>query len=202
MDVFPEVLADPANQRQPAFRAALFALRAPTLDEHGAERLVAIYLASKQLDIRKRILHLLYDLTYPVLQAFFAQAWRKERYLDMKVQALRGLAPWIDEAEMARLLAGFRATLAKREQSTPYNYQEYELLRGACALPYLVERYGYACLVETLEQLERQYQAMPDAFKGHFSVDAAGEIVSLRTPGESSAMIRAFFDRAASGQPD
>ena len=75
----------------------------------------------------------------------------------------------------------------------PYNYQEYELLRGRNALPYLVERYGYACLRETLEQVDRQYDAMPEAFKGHFTVDDDGEVVTLREPGASSALIRQFF---------
>lgn len=194
MSEFPEVLRSVTGKRISAIRDALFALEPAQIDEQGAGYLVALYTSSKHLDVRKQVLRLLYDLDFQTLDEFFALAYRKERYLDMKVYALRGLARRSEEKQLQRLLEGFRQTLAKRQQSTPYNYQEYELLRGRNALPYLVERYGYACLRDTLEQVNRQYEAMPEAFKGHFTVDDNGTLVTLRDPGASSAMIRQFFD--------
>jgi len=193
MGEFPEVLRSVAGKRLADVREALFALEPAQVDEQGAGYLVALYTSSKQLDVRKQILRLLYDLDFQALDEFFAQAYRKERYLDMKVYALRGLARRAEEKQLQRLLEGFRQTLANRQQSTPYNYQEYELLRGRNALPYLLERYGYACLRDTLEQVNRQYDAMPEAFKGHFTVDDNGTLVTLREPGASSALIRQFF---------
>lgn len=193
MSELPEVLRSVTGRRLSDVRDALFALEPAQVDERAAEYLVALYTASKQLDVRRQILRLLYDCDFPALDEFFALAYRKERYLDMKVYALRGLARRSQEGTLQRLLEGFRQTLAKRQQSTPYNYQEYELLRGRNALPYLVERYGYACLRETLEQVNRQYDAMPDAFKGHFTVDDKGTLVTLREPGASSALIQQFF---------
>ena len=193
MSEFPEVLRSVAGKRLAEVREALFALEPAQVDEQGAGYLVALYTSSKQLDVRKQILRLLYDLDFQALDEFFAQAYRKERYLDMKVYALRGLARRAEEKQLQRLLEGFRQTLANRQQSTPYNYQEYELLRGRNALPYLLERYGYACLRDTLEQVNRQYDAMPEAFKGHFTVDDNGTLVTLREPGASSALIRQFF---------
>ncbi|MDQ7987426.1 hypothetical protein QYS36_21010 [Pseudomonas sp. G34] len=193
MSEFPEVLRSVAGKRLADVREALFALEPAQVDEQGAGYLVALYTSSKQLDVRKQILRLLYDLDFQALDEFFAQAYRKERYLDMKVYALRGLARRAEEKQLQRLLEGFRQTLANRQQSTPYNYQEYELLRGRNALPYLLERYGYACLRDTLEQVNRQYDAMPEAFKGHFTVDDNGTLVTLREPGASSALIRQFF---------
>ena len=193
MSEFPEVLRSVAGKRLADVREALFALQPAQVDEQGAGYLVALYTSSKQLDVRKQILRLLYDLDFQALDEFFAQAYRKERYLDMKVYALRGLARRAEEKQLQRLLEGFRQTLANRQQSTPYNYQEYELLRGRNALPYLLERYGYACLRDTLEQVNRQYDAMPEAFKGHFTVDDSGTLVTLREPGASSALIRQFF---------
>lgn len=193
MGEFPEVLRSVAGKRLADVREALFALEPAQVDEQGAGYLVALYTSSKQLDVRKQILRLLYDFDFQALDEFFAQAYRKERYLDMKVYALRGLARRAEEKQLQRLLEGFRQTLANRQQSTPYNYQEYELLRGRNALPYLLERYGYACLRDTLEQVNRQYDAMPEAFKGHFTVDDNGTLVTLREPGASSALIRQFF---------
>lgn len=193
MSEFPEVLRSVAGKRLADVREALFALEPAQVDEQGAGYLVALYTSSKQLDVRKQILRLLYDFDFQALDEFFAQAYRKERYLDMKVYALRGLARRAEEKQLQRLLEGFRQTLANRQQSTPYNYQEYELLRGRNALPYLLERYGYACLRDTLEQVNRQYDAMPEAFKGHFTVDDNGTLVTLREPGASSALIRQFF---------
>ena len=194
MNEFPEVLRSVTGKRISAVRDALFALEPAHIGEQGAGYLVALYTSSKQLDVRKQILRLLYDFDFPALDDFFALAYRKERYLDMKVYALRGLARRSEEGHLQRLLEGFRQTLTKRQQSTPYNYQEYELLRGRNALPYLVECYGYACLRDTLEQVNRQYEAMPEAFKGHFTVDDNGTVVTLREPGAGNALIRQFFD--------
>lgn len=191
---FPEVLRSVTSKRLSDVRAALFALQPAQIDEKGAGYLVALYTSSKQLDVRKQILRLLYDFDFQSLDDFFALAYRKERYLDMKVYALRGLALRSEEKQLQRLLEGFRHTLVKRQQATPYNYQEYELLRGRNALPYLVERYGYACLRDTLNQVNQQYEAMPAAFKGHFTVDEDGKLVTLRDPATSSALIRQFFD--------
>lgn len=56
-------------------------------------------------------------------------------------------------------------------------------------MPFLVEKFGYNCFKETLEQVNRQYDVMPEAFKGHFTTDEDGEIVALRLPSEINAMI-------------
>lgn len=111
----------------------------------------------------------------------------------MKIYALRGLSQFISEKDTEKLLQKFNLTLLKRQETTPYNYQEYELLRGQNSLPYLVEKYNYNCFKETLNQVNEQYNAMPDAFKEHFTIDKNGEFVSLRSPEESSKIIKDFF---------
>jgi hypothetical protein len=146
------------------------------------------------LDIRNKALRLLYDFDFPELKDFFDNAYKKERYLDMKIYALRGLSHFISEKEIEKLLLKFNLTLLKRQETTPYNYQEYELLRGENSLPYLAEKYNYNCFRETLNQVNEQYNAMPEAFKGHFTIDENGEFVSLRNPDESSQMIKDFFN--------
>lgn len=198
MNEFPELLsAEQINEKHKNFSPAIFSLNKEIINKNNFKHLTKIYYATKKLDIRLRILKLLYDFDFPELKDFFNDAYRKERYLDLKICALRGLSQFIMEKEIALLLQKFNQTLAKRQESTPYNYQEYELLRGQNALPYLVKRYNYDCFRKTYEQLENQYHAMPDAFKGHFTTDENGEHVALRTPGESKKMINDFFQGTA-----
>ncbi|WP_394776713.1 hypothetical protein [Flavobacterium sp.] len=175
------------------FRDALFSLDKKIIDKNNFVHLTRIYSGTKQLDIRNKILRLLYDFEFPELEDFFNNAYKKERYLDMKIYALRGLSKFVSEKEIEKLLQKFNQTLYKRQETTPYNYQEYELLKGQNSLPYLVEKYNYNCFKETLNQVNEQYNAMPEAFKGHFTIDENGEFVSLRNPEESSKMIKDFF---------
>ena len=197
MSKFPEILTDEKiKDSNTDFRSALFSLDKNSIDKDNFVHLARIYSATKQLDLRNKVLRLLYDFDFPQLKDFFDSAYKKERYLDMKIYALRGLSQFISEKDIEKLLHKFNLTLLKRQETTPYNYQEYELLRGQNSLPYLVEKYNYNCFKETLNQVNEQYNAMPDAFKGHFTIDEKGQVVSLRSPEESSKMIKDFFDRS------
>lgn len=196
MSNFPAILTDEKiKESNVNFRNALFSLDKNVIDKDNLVPLTRIYSGTKHLDIRNKILRLLYDFEFSELENFFNAAYKKERYLDMKIYALRGLSKFISEIEIEKLLQKFNQTLSKRQQSTPNNYQEYELLRGENSLPYLVEKYNYNCFKETLNQVNEQYNAMPEAFKGHFTIDENGEFVSLRTPEESSIMIKDFFNK-------
>ena len=88
----------------------------------------------------------------------------------------------------------FLKSLIKSSQTTPYNYQEYESLKGANALPYLIKKYNYSCFKKVFDQLEIQYNNMPDAFKGHFTFDENGTLIQLRTTEISQKMITDFFN--------
>lgn len=194
MSNFPAILTEEKiKESNVNFRNALFSLDKKFIDKDNFIHLTRIYSGTKQLDIRNKILRLLYDYEFPELEDFFNNAYKKERYLDMKIYALRGLSKFVSEKEIEKLLQKFNQTLSKR-QTTPYNYQEYELLKGQNSLPYLVEKYNYNCFKETLNQVNEQYNAMPEAFKEHFTIDENGEFVSLRNPEESSKMIKDFFN--------
>ena len=194
---FPSILMQETfNEKSKEFYAALQAVDKKDIGADNIGYLMRIYAATKQLYIRNTILKLLYDASFLELKAFFEHAYKKERYLDMKLHALRGLSQFISEKEIEKLLVKFNESLLKRAQSTPYNYQEYELLRGKNALPYLVETYQYECFKNTLAQVNRQYDAMPEAFKGHFTTDENGDFVSLRSPGEVKAIIERFYEEA------
>ena len=194
---FPSILMQETfNEKSKEFYTALQAVDKKDIGADNIGYLMRIYAATKQLYIRNTILKLLYDASFLELKAFFEHAYKKERYLDMKLHALRGLSQFISEKEIEKLLVKFNESLLKRAQSTPYNYQEYELLRGKNALPYLVETYQYECFKNTLAQVNRQYDAMPEAFKGHFTTDENGDFVSLRSPGEVKAIIERFYEEA------
>lgn len=196
---FPVILTSKkGNEKKPEFRNALFNMDKNIISNDNVEHLITIYGSAKQLDIRNKILKLLYDFNYPLLKDFFMNAYKKERYLDMKIYALRGLSNFIEEKEIAQLLKKFNQSLAKRQQTTPYNFQEYELLKGGNALPHLVEKFGYPCFSETLEQVNRQYDAMPDAFKGHYRIDENGDIKMQKSPGESKAIMDRFWEEERS----
>lgn len=116
---------------------------------------------------------------------FFLAAFKKERYLDMKLTAIRGYATFATEKEIEPLMKKMMELLQKRAQTTPYNYQEYEILRSAFLMPYLLDKYGYACFKEFNKQLNLQYDAMPDVFKGIITCDKDGNVV-CRLSGEES----------------
>ena len=192
---FPEILTQERfNEKHSDFRKALFSLDKRIINVDNFSHLTNIYHSTKDLEIRSKILKLLYDFSFSELKEFFTNAFKKERLLDMKIYALRGLSNFITENEIAKLLLKFNKILAKREETTPYNYQEYEILRGKNALPYLTEKFGYNCFKETLEQVNRQYDKMPSAFKGHFTTDEDGEIVLLRKSEETKSIIHKFWD--------
>jgi hypothetical protein len=165
------------------------------VENNEIEAIINIYSKAKDLYIRNTCLKLLYNKENDILKGFFETAYKKERYLDMKINALRGLAHYITENEIKKLLIKFNETLKKRKETTPYNYQEYELLLGKNALPYLYKKYSYECIKETMEITQNQYNEMPDAFKGHFAVDEDGNSVILRSPEETNRMITEFFEK-------
>jgi hypothetical protein len=183
------------NERNYEFHMLFHNMTSNDVDEEIALIIIEIYKNAKETNTKNTCLKLLFDKEYVFLKDFFTLAYSKSRYLDMKLNALRGLAHFESEKKIESLLIKFDDSLRKRPQSTPYNYQEYELLRGKHALPYLIKKYGYRCFKETLEIVEKQYNEMPDAFKGHYTTDELGNIIQLRNPEETSKMMQDFFDK-------
>jgi hypothetical protein len=137
----------------------------------------------------------LYNKNSHILKEFFEKAYKRERYMFIKIIALRGLSHYITEDEIEKLLAKFNKTFRKKKETAPFDYQEYEFLLGKNALPYLYKKYSYKCIKETLEIVQGHYDEMPEAFKGHFTIDENGTIVLLRPPEEKDKMIAEFFDK-------
>ena len=111
---------------------------------------------------------------------FFLAAFKKERYLDMKLTAVRGYAEYASEEEVGVLMTKMLELLIKRGQTTPNDYQEYEPMRSPFLMPYLLNKYNYQCFKVFAEQLDKQYAAMDDEWKGIFTLNECGELVQLR----------------------
>lgn len=124
---------------------------------------------------------------------FFLKAYKKERYLDMRLTAIRGYAAFASEEEVAVLMNKMLEILKKRSETTPYNYEEYEILRSAFLMPYLVEKYPYDCFKKFNEQLEKQYHIMPDVFKGIFTCNDKGEHIQLIPPAVARKQMEGFW---------
>ena len=164
-------------------------------DDNEIEAIVNIYSKTKDLSVRNTCLMLLYNKNNNILKIFFETAYKKERYLDMKIRALRGLMHFIPENDVKKLLAKFNEVLKKRKKTTPYNYQEYELLLGKNSLPYLYKKYQYECIKETLDIVQNQYDEMPEAFKGNITYDENGKTVYLRKLGEIKKRMTDFLEQ-------
>ena len=169
----------------PQYREAMIHMRSESFSEEDMLFFKDLYLTSKDIFTRNQILQafVLQCLQYD-LKDFFLVAFKKERYLDMRLTAIRGYAAYVTEKEIIPLMKKFTDILIKIPSHTPCNYQEYEMLRSQFGLPYLVKQYGYDCFKEALTQLEKQYDAMPDTFKGIFTQDENGMHVSLIPPAE------------------
>jgi hypothetical protein len=180
------------SERNLQFREAINDLDYHFIKANDVHVLKDIYFKLKDIALRNKILGCLMHNEIGLKQ-FFLDAYKKERYLDMKLKAIRGLANYATETEIEDIMEHFLKQLMKRPENTPYNYQEYEFIRSACGLPYLIKKYGYSCFEEALSQEEKQYNDMPEAFKGHYTVDEDGNLIELRNRDEVKEMLNSFF---------
>ena len=112
----------------------------------------------------------------------------------MKLTAVRGYAFYSSEDEVEILMSKLLDLLKKRPEHTPYNYQEYEIMRSKFLMPYLLEKYNYQCFKNFNKQLEKQYNDMPDVFKNIFSCDEFGNSYQIRDMKEVKESLKRFFD--------
>lgn len=163
--------------------------------EQRHEYLMEAYFQEKDVSKRNEILRkLLFDMPDNA-KDFFLKAFKKERYLDMKLSAVRGYAVYATEEEVSTLMNKLLELLKKRPEKTPYNYTEYEPMRSVFLMPYLLEHYDYACFRVFDMQLEKQYADMPDCFKDIFTLDELGNVHTIRNKEEVENSWRDFSGR-------
>ncbi|WP_394555191.1 hypothetical protein [Priestia aryabhattai] len=175
------------------FRESFFNLEPKLIELDDLETLKYLYFKVKGISLRHKLLLVLRDIYNSQLGEFFQKAYKKERDLEMKLIAVRGLVKYVEEHEISKSMNHFMKILIKRLEHTPYNYKEYEYLRSPSGLPYLIKEYNYNCFHQVLEQVEKQYEAMPFQFKNHYTYDENDNIVELRSPDETDQMIEDFF---------
>ena len=159
------------------------------------EELMKSYLREKEVTKRNEILkQLLLDIPVDA-KDFFLQAFKQERYLDMKLSAVRGYAVYATEAEILTLMSKLLELLKKRPEKTPYNYTEYEPMRSVFLMKYLLKHYDYECFRVFDIQLEEQYNDMPDCFKDIFTLDELGNGCTIRDKEEVEKSWRDFWGR-------
>ncbi|WP_334072620.1 hypothetical protein [Paenibacillus sp. A14] len=183
----------PLRENDAKFISAISDVAYEFLTTDEAVLIEQLYFKLKNIALRNQILYGLIRCKELELKDFFQKAYKKERYLDMRLLAIHGLAHYASEEEIDKVMDHFLKILVKRPESTPYNYQEYEFLRSAFGLPLLIKKFGYPCFEKVLQQVEKQYHDMPEAFQGHFTFDEDGKAVQLRLPSETKKMIDRFF---------
>lgn len=183
----------PLRENNAKFISAISDIAYEFLTTDEAVLIEQLYFKLKNIALRNQILYGLIRCKELELKDFFQKAYKKERYLDMRLLAVHGLAYYASEEEIDKVMDHFLKILIKRPETTPYNYQEYEFLRSAFGLPRLIKKYGYPCFEKALQQVEKQYHDMPEAFQGHFTFDEDGKAVQLRSPRETKQMIERFF---------
>jgi hypothetical protein len=106
---------------------------------------------------------------------------------------VRGYAFYASEHEVKIYANKLLKSVMKVPQTTPYAYNLYEDIRAGYLLPYLVKTYNYQCFIELYEQVEKQYEAMPDVFKNIYSYDENGEFYKIRDPEEVTKSMDDFW---------
>ena len=159
------------------------------------EYLMETYFQEKEVSKRNKILKLLLMDMSVGTKDFFLKVFKKERYLDMKLSAVRGYAVYATEEEVSILMNKLLELLKKCPEKTPYNYTEYEPMRSVFFMPYLLEHYDYACFRAFDKQLNKQYDDMPDCFKNIFTLDELGNVYKIRDKQEVEKSWRDFWGR-------
>lgn len=157
------------------------------------KELVEMYFMQKDAIKRHQIL---LEITFQcecASKEFFEKAFKKERKLEEKLIALRGIAFFATEQEVETCVQKLLIAVMKVPQTTPYAYNLYEDMRAAYLLPYLVKTYKYQCLIELKEQVEKQYNAMPDVFKNIYGYHEDGKCYQIHNPEEVKRALDEFW---------
>ncbi len=152
------------------------------------------YFETKDISKRNKLLRESALIYPPDAKDFFYRAFKRERYLDMKLTAIRGYAFYASEEEVEIVMSKMLELLKRRPERTPYDYQEYEPMRSKFLMPYLVKKYNYQCFKDFNEQLKKQYDAMPDVFKNIYSCDENGNTYTIRDPKEVTETFNKFYE--------
>ena len=93
------------------------------------------YFETKDIPKRNKLLRELVLNYPPDAKDFFYRAFKRERYLDMRLTAIRGYAFYASEEEVEIVMSKMLELLKRIPERTPYDYQEYEPMRSKFLVP-------------------------------------------------------------------
>ena len=157
------------------------------------DELIELYFSEKDVTKRHHLLKAIMFKCEFASKEFFEKAFMKERKLEEKMMSLRGYSFYASEQEVKTYADKLRKSVMKISQTTSYAYNLYEDIRASYLLPYLVKTYNYQCFIELYEQVEKQYEAMPDVFKNIYNYDENGEFYQIRDPEEVKKSMDDFW---------
>ncbi len=169
-------------ERAPGYRESVAQIHRDPIDEVDREFLVELYWATRDLFTRNQVLTaLVLRCEEQDLKDFFLAAIEREKRLhDLRLTAIRGYAAHATEAEVEPWVRRLSTSLAKIPEHTPAAFDAYTPLLSPFGLPYLADRYGYRCFVDTLARVRSQYDAIPAKyarFRPTWSIGADGTLV-------------------------
>ncbi len=169
-------------ERAPGYREAVAQIHRSSIDEVDRGFLVELYWATRDLFTRNQVLTaLVLRCEEQDLGDFFLAAIKREKMLhDLRLTAVRGYAAHATEAEVEPWMKRLSTSLAKIPEHTPAAFDTYTPLLSPFGLPYLADRYGYRCFVDTLAQVWSQYDAIPAEyarFRPTWRIGADGTLV-------------------------
>lgn len=122
------------------------------------------------------------------LKEFYLENLKKSRRLAMKIFYIRGYAAYASEKEMEAVMEKFCKNLEKNRDGTDYAY-----VLSVAGLPYLADKYGYNCFKKALEKACEEYEKIPCALRGFFTLNESLDTVPLISSEEAARRIRAFL---------
>lgn len=173
-----------------AFRNVMLQIRFRTLSHDEIEKLKTIYHEYNDQYCRNQILIAFIFQSDESLKGFFRKAFYTEKQLSYKLIAIRGYAQYVTEDEIIPLMEHFVKKFDDMGELSPYDYEQFEVMRSEFCMPYLVSQYGYDCFLNVQKTIDAHYAQMPEAYKGLFMQDQFGQYLPLLTDQELSARFR------------
>ncbi len=122
------------------------------------------------------------------LKQFYFDTLKGCRRLWLKMFYIRGYAFYATEIELLPIMKKFQQQLEKN-----HDYIDYEYILSVAGLPFLVEKYNYDCLKDTLETAKNEYQKINPLLRGYFTLNEKIEHIDLISNEEALKRSKEFL---------
>jgi len=122
------------------------------------------------------------------LKQFYFDALNRFRRLWLKMFYIRGYALYATEKELCPVMKKLQQQLEKN-----HDYIDYEHILSVAGLPYLANKYGYRCILDTLETAKNEYQKIDPLLRGYFTLNENLKQINLISNEEVLKRSNEFF---------